>query len=135
MEQLSGGFYRAHGRADDAMNLGGIKVSSAQIERLAALLPAVREAAAIAVAPRRGGPSMLVIYAVLAEEQNQSREALLAAMQDQIRTKLNPLFRIHDLVPVDSLPRTASNKVMRRILRDQYLASELGPRSSEACPG
>lgn len=26
VERLVGGFYRAHGRADDTMNLGGIKV-------------------------------------------------------------------------------------------------------------
>ncbi len=26
MERLPGGYYRAHGRVDDTMNLGGIKV-------------------------------------------------------------------------------------------------------------
>jgi acetyl-CoA synthetase len=30
------------------------------------------------------------------------------------------LFKIHDVVLVKSLPRTASNKVMRRVLRDEY---------------
>jgi acetyl-CoA synthetase len=33
-EALPGGYYRAQGRADDTMNLGGIKVSSAEIERV-----------------------------------------------------------------------------------------------------
>jgi acetyl-CoA synthetase len=44
-------------------------------------------------------------------------------MQKAIKQELNPLFKIHDLVLVDALPRTASNKVMRRALRDQYLSS------------
>ena len=37
-----------------------------------------------------------------------------------IASELNPLFKIHDLVVVDSLPRTASNKLMRRELRAGY---------------
>jgi acetyl-CoA synthetase len=41
-------------------------------------------------------------------------------MQQAIRKQLNPLFKIHDVVVVDSLVRTASNKVMRRVLRAQY---------------
>ena len=54
LEQLPGGYYRAHGRVDDTMNLGGIKASSAEIERLLNTLPAVNESAAIAVPPARG---------------------------------------------------------------------------------
>ncbi len=35
-------------------------------------------------------------------------------MQNLIREKLNPLFKIHDIVKISTLPRTASNKVMRK---------------------
>jgi acetyl-CoA synthetase len=38
-----------------------------------------------------------------------------------IRIELNPLFRLDQLVPVEFLPRTATNKVMRRVLRDRLL--------------
>jgi len=44
------------------------------------------------------------------------------------RTQLNPLFKVHRAVEVPSLPRTASNKVMRRVLRDQ-LRGEDAPRA------
>ena len=44
---------------------------------------------------------------------------LLAAMQAAIRKDLNPLFKIQRVEPVPALPRTASNKVMRRLLRSQ----------------
>jgi acetyl-CoA synthetase len=47
---------------------------------------------------------------------------LTAAMQSAIKRDLNPLFKIHEVLLVNSLPRTASNKVMRRELRDQYTA-------------
>jgi acetyl-CoA synthetase len=119
MEALPGGYWRGHGRADDTMNLGGIKVSSAEIERLLNTVPGVVETAAIAVSPC-GGPSELVIYAVCSGGGGEPVEALLSTMQKAIRRDLNPLFKIQDVVVTDALPRTASNKVMRRVLRDRY---------------
>jgi len=121
MEKLPGGYWRGHGRADDTMNLGGIKVSSAEIERVLESLPGVTETAAIAVSPG-GGPSNLVIYAACSASLTLSKENLAARMQEVIKRDLNPLFKVHELVLVDALPRTASNKVMRRVLRDQWLS-------------
>lgn len=117
VEKLPGGYWRAHGRADDTMNLGGIKVSSAEIERTLNYVEGVSETAAIAVSPPGGGPSLLVIFAVLKGEKENLN--LKEKMQNKIREKLNPLFKIHDVKVVDSLPRTASNKIMRRVLRQK----------------
>jgi acetyl-CoA synthetase len=122
MEALPGAYWRGQGRADDTMNLGGIKVSSAEIERVLQAVPGVVETAAIAVSAC-GGPSALVIYTVCSPAFSGDRSALLAAMQSAIRSELNPLFKIHDLVIIETLPRTASNKVMRRVLRDRYASN------------
>ncbi|KAL3159387.1 hypothetical protein ABBQ38_009818 [Trebouxia sp. C0009 RCD-2024] len=66
VERLPGGFYVAHGRCDDTMNLGGIKVSSVELERVViAAVPAVMEAAAVGVTPPGGGPEQLVMFLVL----------------------------------------------------------------------
>jgi acetyl-CoA synthetase len=119
MERIGGGYFRAHGRADDTMNLGGIKVSSAEIERTVSAVAGVVETAAVAVSPPEGGPSRLVVFAV-PERSAPDKAALLRAMQRAIAENLNPLFKIHDVVVIDALPRTASNKVMRRVLRDRY---------------
>ena len=116
VERLVDGYYRIHGRVDDTMNLGGIKVSSAEIEEVLNAVNGIREVAAIAVPPPDGGPSQLVIYAVLVPEADTG--SLHASLRSAIREHLNPLFRIHDVVVVNALPRTASNKIMRRILRD-----------------
>jgi acetyl-CoA synthetase len=118
IERLSGGLYRALGRTDDTMNLGGIKVSSAEIERAVAGVPGIRETAAVAVAPAGGGPSQLVIFAVA----DRPAADLKPVMQDAIRRELNPLFHIHEVIVVEALPRTASNKIMRRELRARYMA-------------
>ena len=120
VESLGGGYYRIHGRVDDTMNLSGIKVSSGEIEQTLNLVSGIRETAAIAVSPQEGGPSRLVIYAVLLPGIDMEKEDLKTIFQAAIREHLNPLFKIHDVVIVDSLPRTASNKVMRRVLRENY---------------
>jgi acetyl-CoA synthetase len=120
MEALPDGYWCAYGRADDTMNLGGIKVSCVEIEQVLQNVPEVTETAAIAVSPD-GGPSRLVIYVVRAAGQTISKERLMENMQQAIKRDLNPLFKIHDLVLIEALPRTSSHKVMRRVLRDQYL--------------
>lgn len=119
MLKLPDGFWKAQGRADDTMNLGGIKVSSAEIEQALHSVPELKESAAIAVSIS-DGPSQLVIYAVKTPQCDKDDDELIKSMQKSIRTDLNPLFKIHDVVFVDALPRTASNKVMRRTLRDWY---------------
>lgn len=121
-EALPGGYYRAHGRADDTMNLGGIKVSSAEIERVVLGVEGVSDVAAIAVDPPGGGPSLLVLHVVPGAGVTLRPESCKEAAQQAIAARLNPLFRVHDVRIAESLPRTASNKVMRRVLRDQYRA-------------
>lgn len=117
LTRLANGYYRADGRADDTMNLGGIKVSSAEIERVANQAPGVKETAAIAIAPPGGGPGELVIFAVLYEDAAADPAELHAAIRGLIKTQLNPLFHLSRVEIIDALPRTASNKVMRRELR------------------
>lgn len=106
--------YRALGRADDTMNLGGIKVSSATIERVITPLPEIIEAAAIARQPKQGGPSELVICCVTTATDVAALQKL---MQQQIREQINPLFKIAEVKVFTALPRTASNKIVRRQLR------------------
>ncbi|TVU09398.1 hypothetical protein EJB05_42870 [Eragrostis curvula] len=120
-ERTSDGYYRAHGRADDTMNLGGIKVSSIEIERICNRVDdSILETAAIGVPPIGGGPEQLTIAVVLKDQSqtadlNQLKLAFNAALK-----KLNPLFKVSSVIVVPSLPRTASNKVMRRVLRKEF---------------
>jgi len=120
LARLPGGFYRSQGRADDTMNLGGIKVSSLELERVIDHHPAVFESAAVAVQSGGEGAERLVVFAIA--EVDTDAEQLLTELRRRVASELNPLFKIHDLVLVDALPRTASNKLMRRKLRDRYQA-------------
>ncbi len=115
IKQLQNNYYVILGRVDDTMNLGGIKISAAEIERALTGLPSIVEVAAIAIAPPTNGPSLLVIYAATSE--SLSKNEVMKDMQDRINKHINPLFKIHDVVFVRELPKTASNKIMRRVLR------------------
>ena len=116
--RLPGGFFKAEGRSDDTMNLGGIKVGALELERVVDENPGVYESAAVAVRPGGEGADRLVLFIVPAGKVDRAR--LADDLKSRIATRLNPLFRIHDLVLIDVLPRTASNKLMRRELRSRY---------------
>ncbi|TDI40976.1 MAG: AMP-dependent synthetase [Acidobacteria bacterium] len=118
LARLAKGCFKAQGRADDTMNLGGIKVGSLEIERVVDDHPSVYESAAIAVQPGGEGADRLVLYVVV--EQEIVPADLKSELAKRIAEHLNPLFKIHDVVITESVPRTASNKVMRRRLRTDY---------------
>jgi len=120
MRRLPNGYYRALGRVDDTMNLSGIKVSSAEIERAISEVDGVAETAAIAVSPPDGGPSRLVVFAVPADPAAADADRWKQEMQKAIGSQLNPLFKVSEVVIIDELPRTASAKVMRRSLRESH---------------
>ena len=126
VEALGGGFFRHHGRTDDTMKLKGIKVSATELEHALNTVPGIRETAAVAVLPPDGGPANLVVYAVCLPDTMPDPRRLKTAMQTAVRTLHGSLCKIHDVCLVATLPRTASNKVMRRVLRDQYSADMTG---------
>ncbi len=120
LEVLENGYFKILGRVDDAMNLGGIKVSAIQIEEVLNSLNFIEECAAIAVSEKEGGPSKLVVFYVAKNQVIKNEQDRIVQAQQLIKREINPLFKVADLVKIEALPRTASNKVMRRKLRDSY---------------
>lgn len=142
-QRLHHGYFRAQGRADDGMNLGGIKISPLELEQIADGHPAVYESAAVAVQPEGEGAERLVVFIVPdagggsdADLANDALESDLAAdvlesdleldpdslkseLQSLVSSGLNPLFKIYRVVIVNELPHTASGKLIRRVLRDR----------------
>lgn len=114
--EFSSGYYQACGRTDDTMNLGGIKISAVELERCLNQLASVRETAAVAVPENKNGPAGLVVFAV--PTADSTADELKTEMQTAISCNVNPLFRIRDVILQTSLPRTASNKIIRRNLRE-----------------
>lgn len=130
IQRTVGGYYIVQGRADDTMNLGGIKTSSVEIERVCNRADeGLLETAAVSVKPAGGGPEHLAILAVLKDRSAQyDVNVLKSKFQRAIQKNLNPLFKVSYVKVVPEFPRTASNKLLRRVLRDQ-LKQELSNHS------
>ncbi|XP_060174210.1 probable CoA ligase CCL12 isoform X2 [Lycium barbarum] len=121
LKRTVGGYIVVHGRADDTMNLGGIKTSSIEIERVCDRADeSVLETAAVSAAPPNGGPEQLAIFVVLKEGIIISSDTLKKRFSRAIQSNLNPLFKVSSVKIVPMFPRTASNKLLRRVLRDQW---------------
>ena len=100
-------------RAKDMIISGGFNIYPSDIEAVLVAQPSVREAAVVGVPSRQWGETP-VAFAVLRE--GADAQALLAA----VNGKLGKTQRLHDLVPVDALPRNAIGKVLKRELRERY---------------
>lgn len=119
------GFLSSNGRADDGINLNGIKTSSLDLEHYIkdANIPGVRDVAAIAHRPPHGGEDQLVIF-VVREGPFPSPTGRAPELREEIREAIklrNPqLAIVHDVVQIEALPLTASGKLRRRYLQDLY---------------
>lgn len=120
IEHYSNGYYRLLGRIDDVMKLSGIKISSAELESCLQSHPLIYETAAVAVEPQ-DGLTQLIIFAVLQKDTAVEAAQLKIELQQLLKKNLNPLFKIEEVIILPYLPRTASNKVLRRVLRNNYL--------------
>ncbi|XP_030508232.2 probable CoA ligase CCL12 isoform X1 [Cannabis sativa] len=115
-----GGYFIVQGRADDTMNLGGIKTSSFELERVCDRADdSILETAAVSVSPIGGGPEQLVMFVVLKNGYDAEAENLRTKFSKAIQSNLNPLFKVSAVKIVHEFPRTMSNKLLRRVLRDQ----------------
>lgn len=112
-------YYKSVGRTDDAMNLGGIKISAVEIESTINKHNAVVECAAVAYQEQNGGPEKLAVF--VQPKNAQDVHLLQKELQKIIQTELNPLFKISMLLFKDTFPRTASNKLMRKELRKELM--------------
>lgn len=109
-EHIPPHYFRSKGRADDTMNLGGIKISSIELESIINKHHDIKESAAIGYS--NNGPQKLFLFVV----GNEKNVNLKAELQHLISTHLNPQFRISELIFKTALPKTSSNKLMRRAL-------------------
>lgn len=113
-------FYRSVGRTDDAMNLGGIKISAVEIESVLNLHPRIAETAAVGITENGGGPEKLIVFLV-PQHPVEDKTILKKELQKLLTTHLNPLFHIYEIEPIEQIPRTASNKMMRRELKKMWM--------------
>jgi fatty-acyl-CoA synthase len=112
------GFVYYAGRTADWLRVDGENLAAAPIERILLRHPAVSEAAVYAVPDPRSGDQLVAALVTTAAIAPDEWETFLASQRD-LGTKAWPRFvRILEI-----LPRTATNKVLKRELRAQGTAA------------
>ena len=106
------------GRTSDWLRVDGENLAAAPIERILLRHPMISEAAVYAVPDPRAGDQLMVTL-VLRGPLDPAAFGAFLAEQDDLGTKSWPRFvRI-----ADQIPRTATNKVLKRDLREAGAAS------------
>jgi fatty-acyl-CoA synthase len=109
------GYMQVTDRSKDVIKSGGEWISSIALENLAIAHPQVAEAAVIAVPHPKWDERPLLIV-VLKEGENPSREDILAFMRDKVANWWLP----DDVVAVEEIPHTATGKIQKTTLREQF---------------
>ncbi len=122
------GYYWFVGRDDDVINTAGHLVGPFEIESALLEHPAVAESAVV------GKPdpvNMEVVKAFIAlKPGNDPTKMLELEIMNFIRKKLSALAMPQEIEFVDSLPKTRSGKIMRRVLRAKEWGEEIGDIST-----
>ena len=105
------GYLWYHGRADDVMNAMGYRVSPAEVEAALSDHPDVAEVAVTEMHVRED-VSVIAAFVVLKESSEPDAASILAHAANRLAAYKRP----REIVFVESLPRTANGKVMRRAL-------------------
>ena len=114
------GYMQITDRSKDVIKSGGEWISSIDLENAAVSHPAVAEAAVISVAHPKWDERPLLIV-VKKEGQEVSREEVLSFYQGKVAKWWIP----DDVVFVDELPHTATGKLLKTKLREQFSGHKL----------
>jgi acyl-CoA synthetase (AMP-forming)/AMP-acid ligase II len=114
------GFVQITDRSKDVIKSGGEWISSIDLENAAVGHPAVQEAAVIGVAHSRWQERPLLLIVAKAGQQ-ATREEILQFMEGKVAKWWMP----DDVVFVQALPHTATGKLQKLKLREQFRSYEL----------
>jgi acetyl-CoA synthetase len=109
------GYFWIIGRIDDVIKVSGYRLGTAEVESALVSHPAVSEAAAIGLPhPLKG--NCIHTFVILRQNQAPSKE-LEAELKDHVAKEIGPIARPEVINFVESLPKTRSGKIMRRVLK------------------
>jgi len=129
------GYYWITGRVDDVLNVSGHRIGTAELESALVAHDDVAEAAVVGY-PHEVKGQGIYAYVTLVRDAEPT-EPLREALVQHVRSQIGPIAKPDHIQFTDSLPKTRSGKIMRRIIR-KIAAGEyddLGDTSTLADPG
>lgn len=110
------GYIRYLGRNDDVITSAGYRIGPAPIEECLMRHPAVRIAAVVGI--KDALRTEVVKAFVVLQEGHAPEPALVAALQQHVRSQLAAHEYPREIAFVDALPTTATGKIMRKALKE-----------------
>ncbi|MGB8506760.1 MAG: acetate--CoA ligase, partial [Pyrinomonadaceae bacterium] len=110
------GYFWIMGRVDDVINVSGHRLGTMEIESALVSHTAVAEAAVVPRPDELKG-SGIVAFVTL-EGSHRTSDELKEELRRHVATEIGALARPDEIRFTDSLPKTRSGKIMRRLLRE-----------------
>jgi acetyl-CoA synthetase len=118
------GYFWILGRADDAVNVSGHLLSTAEIESAVVSYPRVAECAVIGIQDEDTGQAIVAF--VTLEGDLEGTDEIAKEIRDHVAVRISKIARPKRIIWAGDLPKTRSGKIMRRLLRDIAEGRELG---------
>lgn len=109
------GYFFYEGRADDIIGSAGYRIGPMEVENALAEHPAVQESAAVGKPDAERGE--IVKAFVILRSGHQPSPQLAAELQDHVKRVTAPYKYPREIEFVTELPKNASGKLLRRVLR------------------
>jgi acetyl-CoA synthetase len=116
------GYYWIIGRVDDVIKVSGYRLGTAEIESALITHPAVAEAAAIGL-PHEVKGHAIQAYVILRTGHEKS-DHLSEELRKHVAHEMGAFAKPDHIHFVDSLPKTRSGKIMRRVLKARALGED-----------
>jgi acetyl-CoA synthetase len=117
------GYFWIMGRVDDVINVSGHRLGTMEIESALVSHPAVVEAAVVGRPDDLKGQA-IAAFVTLGKDATPSEE-LKKELKAHVAKEIGALARPDDMRFTDTLPKTRSGKIMRRLLRDIAAGKEV----------
>jgi acetyl-CoA synthetase len=118
------GYFWILGRADDAVNVSGHLLSTAEVESAVVSYPKVAECAVIGIPDEDTGQAIVAF--VTLEGDLEGNGEIEKEIREQVAHRISKIARPKRVIWAGDLPKTRSGKIMRRLLRDIATGQELG---------
>jgi acetyl-CoA synthetase len=122
------GYVWVIGRMDDVLKVSGYRLGTAEVESALVSHPDVSEAAAIGL-PHELKGNAIHCYVILRAGLT-GNDGLAEALRDHVGHEMGPIAKPETIAFVDSLPKTRSGKIMRRLLKARALGLPEGDIST-----
>jgi len=122
------GYFWIIGRVDDVIKVSGYRLGTAEIESALVSHPSVAEAAAIGL-PHEIKGNAIHAYVILRTGYEKS-DKLIEELRLHVGHEVGPIAKPEQIEVVDSLPKTRSGKIMRRVLKAKALGQDPGNLST-----